>query len=133
MQAVFSELAQPGFYECLNETSERLTYGLETILSTAGVPATVQAVGSMFQVFFTPTPVTNYREAVSLSRPEQFDLFFQIMRERGVYLHPVQCGGCPFVSGAHTERDIDETLDRIEAAMPAFKAALREADLLSLV
>jgi glutamate-1-semialdehyde 2,1-aminomutase len=86
----------------------------------ASVPEdiTVNRVGSMFTCFFTSEPVTDY-ESAKRSDTARFARFFRAMLERGVYLAPSQFEAA-FVSAAHSERDIDET---ITAAGEAFQAA----------
>ncbi len=86
----------------------------------AAVPEglTVNRVGSMFTVFFTQMPVTDYASAKT-SDTERFGRFFRGMLERGVYLAPSQFEAA-FLSAAHTERDIDAT---IAAAKDAFAAS----------
>ena len=86
----------------------------------AAVPEgiTVNRVGSMFTCFFTSQPVTDY-ESAKRSDTARFARFFRAMLERGVYLAPSQFEAA-FVSAAHTERDIEET---IAAAGEAFQAA----------
>ncbi|MGA7239954.1 MAG: glutamate-1-semialdehyde 2,1-aminomutase [Bryobacteraceae bacterium] len=86
----------------------------------AAVPEgiTVNRVGSMFTCFFTSQPVTDY-ESAKRSDTARFGRFFRAMLERGVYLAPSQFEAA-FVSAAHTDRDIEET---IAAAGEAFQAA----------
>jgi glutamate-1-semialdehyde 2,1-aminomutase len=86
----------------------------------AAVPEgiTVNRVGSMFTCFFSGVPVTDY-ESAKRSDTARFGRFFRAMLERGVYLAPSQFEAA-FVSAAHTERDIEET---IAAAGEAFQAA----------
>jgi glutamate-1-semialdehyde 2,1-aminomutase len=86
----------------------------------ASVPEgiTVNRVGSMFTCFFTSEPVTDY-ESAKRSDTARFGRFFRAMLERGVYLAPSQFEAA-FVSAAHSERDIDET---IAAAGEAFQAS----------
>jgi len=124
--AVIEELEQPGFFERLNLRSERLASGLEAILQEAGVAARVQRVGSILQILFSDRPITNYRDVVRFCRRDQFATFFDVMVRRGLYFHPSQLE-CWFVSAAHTDEQIDQTLDRVRGAMPAFKEALAKA------
>lgn len=129
-KATLEELEQPGFYQRLNQVSNGLVQGLQEIMDDALVAARVQSVGSLFQIFFTDRPdrpINNYREAVHWAKPARFDIFFQVMRQRGIYFHPQQLGGNPFVSAAHTEQDVQETLERINDAMPVFKEAIARA------
>jgi glutamate-1-semialdehyde 2,1-aminomutase len=85
----------------------------------AAAPAgiTVNRVGSMFTFFFTGGPVTDY-ESAKRSDTARFGRFFLAMLERGVYLAPSQFESA-FVSAAHTEDDIRQT---IAAAREAFNA-----------
>jgi len=86
----------------------------------AAAPAgiTVNRVGSMFTMFFTDQPVTDY-ESAKRSDTGRFGRFFRAMLERGVYLAPSQFEAA-FVSAAHTEEDIRLT---IAAAGESFQVA----------
>ena len=84
----------------------------------AGKPLCFQRVGSMFCLYFCPGPVRNYDDAKK-SDTKAFAKFFHAMLERGVYLAPSQFEA-GFISLAHTEADIDRTLE-------AGKEALAEA------
>ena len=77
----------------------------------AGVPRTltVNRVGSMFTIFFTSDPVTDY-ETAKLSDTQMFREYFHWMLQRGIYLAPSQFEAA-FVSTAHTEQDIRQTAD----------------------
>jgi glutamate-1-semialdehyde 2,1-aminomutase len=71
----------------------------------------------MFTFFFTDGPVTDY-ESAKRSDTARFGRYFRAMLERGVYLAPSQFEAA-FVSAAHTEDDIRQT---IAAAHEAFNA-----------
>jgi glutamate-1-semialdehyde 2,1-aminomutase len=98
-------LRRPGTYERLESLSARLAMGLLGAARAAGVPATVERVGSMLTLFFTEGPVANYADAkrCDLAR---FGQFFRGMRDRGVSLPPSQFEAM-FVSLAHSDDDID--------------------------
>lgn len=119
-------IRRPGFYERLETTARRLAEGLQAKAREAGIPLTVNRVGSMLTAFFTPSPVVDYQTARQ-SDTQAFARFFRAMLERGVYLPPSQFEAA-FISSAHDERDIEAT---IEAAGVAFRAAqqLGSADL----
>lgn len=70
----------------------------------------------MFTAFFTPGPVIDYTTATA-SDTKTFAAYFQAMLRRGIYLAPSQFEAA-FMSLAHTEADIDRT---IEAAREAFR------------
>ena len=108
-------LRRPGFYEQLEQMSARLASGLAAEAHRAQVPLTLNRVGSMLTAFFTPGPVTDYSSA-KRSDTAAFGRFFRGLLENGVYLPPAQFEAA-FVSVAHTEADIQET---VEAAAKSF-------------
>jgi glutamate-1-semialdehyde 2,1-aminomutase len=108
-------LRRPGTYERLEVISKKLASGLAAAAAKAGVPLTVNRVGSMFTCFFTHHPVTDYASAKK-SDTGKFARFFRALLERGVYFPPSQFEAA-FVSTAHSEADVTLTL---EAAAKAF-------------
>lgn len=109
-------LKEPGVYEELERKSKKLEKGLIAAAQEAGVTTTFNRVGSMFTTFFTNQPVTDLTTATT-SDTQTFAKFFKSMLEQGVYLAPSQFEAA-FVSLAHTDEDIDRT---IEAAAKAFQ------------
>jgi len=75
----------------------------------------VNAFGSILTPFFTSRPVRDYASAVSADT-DAYGRFFHGMLARGIYLPPSQFE-CWFLSGAHTERDIDRTITAARDAM----------------
>ncbi len=110
-------LRRPGFYERLDARAEKLTAGFRTEASRAGVALTVNRVGSMFTPFFTAEPVTDYASAKKADATV-FGRFFRALLERGVYFPPSQFEAV-FVSSAHSEDDIAETVRAVGAAFAA--------------
>jgi glutamate-1-semialdehyde 2,1-aminomutase len=108
-------LRQPGIYEQLDVRTARLCSGLAAEAARAGVPLTVNRVGSMFTAFFTRGPVTDYASAKT-SDTTAFGEFFRSLLAQGVYFPPAQFEAA-FVSAAHSDDDIAET---IHAAGKAF-------------
>ena len=102
-------------YPRLDKLSNELAAGVAAAAKEAGVPITYNRVGSMFTWFFAPGPVTNWDSAAK-SDTEAFGRFFRSMLESGVYLPPSQFEAA-FLSAAHTEEDIQQT---IAAAKQAF-------------
>src|SRR5579863_5615655 len=98
--------------------SGELVLGVAAAAKAAGVPICHNRVGSMFTWFFQTGPVTNWTSAVK-SDTEAFGRFFRSMLDNGVYLPPSQFEAA-FLSGAHTEDDIQRT---IAAAKQAFAMA----------
>jgi len=108
-------LSAPGTYERLEALGARLAGGLAAAAAEAGVPATVNRVGSMLTAFFTDGPVTDYVSAVR-SDTKRYATFFHGMLERGVYLAPSQFEAA-FLSTAHDEALLDRTIAHAAAAM----------------
>ncbi|WP_038037383.1 glutamate-1-semialdehyde 2,1-aminomutase [Thermorudis peleae] len=112
-------LQEPGLYERLDTLSQRLAEGLRAAAAAASLPITVNQIGSMLTVFFTPGPVVDEASA-KRSDTAAFARFHRIMLESGIMLPPSQFEAW-FVSLAHTEADIERT---IEAAGAAFRACM---------
>ena len=110
-------LHQPGFYESLEARSAMLAQGLREAASQAGLPVVTNRVGSMLGLFFTDQPVSNFAEAQK-SDVSLFARYYKEMLQRGIYLAPSQYEAA-FVSGAHSEADIETT---IQAAGKVFEA-----------
>jgi len=106
--AALKQLAEPRLYEEMTQLARRLVFGLRAELADAGIPAQVNATGSLSTVFFTPEPVRNYRDA-KRSDTKRYARFFREMLDRGIFLAPSQFEAA-FVSAAHTSHDIDLTL-----------------------
>ncbi len=107
-------------YAQLEALGARLENGLREAAAAANVPIVVQRVGSMITPFFVPagqTTVRNYAEALQCDTA-LFGRFFRGMLERGVMLPPSQFEAW-FVSTAHTEADIDQTIEAAKAALGA--------------
>jgi glutamate-1-semialdehyde 2,1-aminomutase len=116
--AVIEELRRrPVIYTELESRTQRLAAGLGESAREAGLGVTVNRVGSMFTVFFTPRAVTDFDSASTADR-ELFARYFRAMLERGVLLPPSQFEAA-FVSAAHTDQDVAATL---EAAREAFQS-----------
>jgi glutamate-1-semialdehyde 2,1-aminomutase len=106
--ATLKQLAAPGFYEAIEKRARRLAEGLRAAAEKAGVPAQVNAIGSLTTMFFASQPVRNYTDTKK-SDTKRYGEFFRNMLERGVFLAPSQYEAA-FVSAAHTDADIDGTL-----------------------
>jgi glutamate-1-semialdehyde 2,1-aminomutase len=102
-------------YERLEALGTRLEKGLRLAAESAGVPAQVQRVGAMISVFFGNTPVTNFSEAQSTDKA-LFGKLFHALLKRGVYLPPSALEAW-FLTLAHTEDDIDQTVGKCADAL----------------
>lgn len=96
---------EPQIYERINSLGERLRNGLRGVLKKAGLPYTVNGVGSLSCLYFADQPVYDYTSAKT-SDTEKFANYFRFMLDRGNYIGPSQFEAV-FISGAHTEADID--------------------------
>ena len=101
-------------YRRLEQLSERLQSGLTQAAATAGVQLTANRVGSMMTTFFGVDRVMDYRGAAA-SDTETYGRFFHAMLKDGVYLAPSQFESA-FVGLAHTDADIDSTIEIAAAA-----------------
>jgi len=104
--ATIRALAEPGVYERLERLGRQLERGMAEAATSAGIPLTVNRVGSMLTAFFTEEPVTDYASA-KRADTKRYASFFHGMLEHGVFLAASQFEAA-FVSLAHTERDLDE-------------------------
>jgi len=118
--ATLRRLRAANFYDKLEQRAARLSDGLIDAARTAGVPIQPARIGSVLGFFFTDRPVTDYASA-KLADTRRFAAYFWAMLEAGVYVAPSQFEAL-FLSGAHTQRDIDRTID---AAAGAFQCAAR--------
>ena len=102
----------PAIYEELNKKVDRLVEGYEEAAKKYNIPLQVNRAGSMVGFFFTKEKVINY-EAAETSDLELFKMYYQGMIEQGVFLPPSQFEGL-FLSTAHSEEDIERTIQAVE-------------------
>jgi len=117
--AALKALKKPGNYTKLEQMTAELVTGLAIAAERAGAQVQINCIGSMFTVFFTDSPVTDFDKAKT-SDTARYARFFNAMLKRGVYFPPSQFEAC-FVSLAHTHNDIKAT---ILASREAFKAVV---------
>ncbi|MBV9868508.1 MAG: glutamate-1-semialdehyde 2,1-aminomutase [Abitibacteriaceae bacterium] len=103
-------------YTQLEARGAQLEQGLRAALEARGIATQLHRVGSMWTLFFSTQPVTDYATAKQ-SDTAAFATFFHAMLKRGVYLPPSQFEAA-FISLAHSEANIEKT---IEAAREALK------------
>lgn len=113
--ATLREIQRPGFFEQLSRRTRSLVDGLLVAARDAGVPLVGDCEGGMFGFFFASQMAQNYTEVMA-SDKEAFNRFFHGMLERGIYLAPAlyEAG---FVSSAHTEADINQTIAAARQAL----------------
>jgi len=118
--AALKQLTKPGLYEEMTQMARRLVFGLRAELADAGIPAQVNAIGSLSTIFFTKEPVRNYTDA-KRSDTRRYARFFREMLDRGIFLAPSQFEAT-FVSAAHTSADIDRALAAAHESLQAVAA-----------
>jgi len=104
-----------GLYRKLARLGAKLTAGLADAARDSGVPLQVHGCGSVLTPFFTGQPVRDYQAALHADT-KQYAMFFRSMLARGVYVPPSQFEAW-FLSGAHSERDVDFTIRAARDAM----------------
>lgn len=109
------KLMTPEAYDELERKGARLEAGLRANAEKHGVPATINRVGSMVCPFFTSQQVINY-DTAKTSDLQLFNKYFGAMLDLGVSLAPSQFEGM-FVSMAHTDADIDQTIEAHDQAL----------------
>ena len=116
--ATLEIISRPGFYAPLFARTRELCAGLQAAADKAGVPFTTNHAGTMFGGFFTAAErVVNYADVMACDT-DRFARFFHHMLDRGVYLAPASYEA-GFMSSAHTDADIEQTVDAAAAAFAA--------------
>jgi glutamate-1-semialdehyde 2,1-aminomutase len=117
--ATLEELRDHPPYERLDQLGRVLAEGLDLAATATGVPHQLARVGSMWTLFFSAEPVTDY-DTAKKSDTARFARFFWAMLDRGVYL-PCSQFEAAFLSAAHTEQQVRETIAGAEAALAEVK------------
>ncbi len=105
--------ADPSIYDRIGKLSETLASGLLDEAQKAGLEVCGHQIGSMSCLFFNPGPVYDYASAAK-SDQDMFAKYYRNCRESGIYLAPSPFE-TTFVSAAHTEADIEQTLSAARA------------------
>ncbi|MCD4722256.1 MAG: glutamate-1-semialdehyde 2,1-aminomutase [Desulfobacula sp.] len=115
--ATLKELQNNDVYELLDNKTEKLMNGLQSAADDAGISLKTNHVGSMAGFFFSNEDVYDFDDAKKCDL-DRFAKFYRMMLEKGVYLAPSQFEAC-FVSLAHSDEDIDQTIAIARQAMAA--------------
>ncbi len=115
--ATLKQVKQAGFYENLGEKTKRLTQGLTAAANKHGVVFSAQTVGGMFGLYFRQAIPTSFEEVMECDK-DAFNRFFHAMLDAGYYFAP-SAFEAGFVSSAHTNEDIDNTIAAAEKIFSA--------------
>jgi glutamate-1-semialdehyde 2,1-aminomutase len=113
--ATLQELRDHPPYERLELLGKQLVEGLAREARNANLPHQIARVGSMWTLFFTADPVTDYDSAKKCDAA-RFGRFFWAMLERGIYL-PCSQFEAAFLSTAHTAEHIEQTIAAASEAL----------------
>lgn len=109
-------LRAPDFFENLEAKTTRLVTGLQAVADEAGVAFTTNQVGAMFGFFFSEDKNITRFAQVAKCDMERFRKFYHGMLNEGVYLAP-SAFEAGFVSSAHSDADIDQTIEAARIVM----------------
>ncbi len=115
--ATLQEISKPGFFDALSARTQQLVDGLSQAAKAAGVAFSADCEGGMFGFFLLDALPQSYPQVMKTDG-SRFNTLFHGLLDRGVYIAPAlyEAG---FVSSAHTDDDIAET---VAAASAIFKA-----------
>ncbi len=115
--ATLRQLSEAPPYEYLEVLGSRLEFGLRHACDKAGIPHFLARVGSMLTLFFHDGAVSNW-ETASRCDTARYGRFFWGMMDRGTYL-PCSQYEAMFISAAHTQADIDATIEAANQTLQA--------------
>ena len=109
------EPGEPDYSRVLTIKTKKLVLGVAQKAKEAGVTLQVQQAASMFGFFFSPVEVVDYETSAAADQ-EAFKVWFKAMLEQGIYIAPSQFETL-FMSGAHTDEEIDRTIEAAGKAL----------------
>lgn len=108
------EPGEADYSRMLTLKTKKLILGFVAAAKKAGVKIQAHQAGSMFCIFFSENEVWNYDDAVACDA-EAFKVWFMAMLEQGIYIAPSPYETL-FMSGAHSDEDIERTIAAAEKA-----------------
>ena len=113
--ATLKEIQRPGFWDSLTQRTQSLVNGLSKVAKQEGLSFVSDSQGGMFGFFLLPQLPSNYAQVMK-SDGQKFNQLFHGLLDKGVYIAPAlyEAG---FVSAAHTQADIDETIAAAQSVM----------------
>ncbi|MCH7517947.1 MAG: glutamate-1-semialdehyde 2,1-aminomutase [Candidatus Dadabacteria bacterium] len=109
--ATLTKLNKRGNYKKLKELTENLVEGLQDIITKLEIKASINSLESMFTLFFTDPAPHDYSSALT-SDTKKYSKFFVYLLSTGIMFPPSQFEAV-FLSLAHTESDVDKTLNAL--------------------
>jgi glutamate-1-semialdehyde 2,1-aminomutase len=106
---------EPEHFRRAEARTDLLAAGLRGLLTRVSIPGCVNAIGSMWTIYFGVPRVVTIEDA-RRADPDRFARFFHGMLERGVYLPPSAFESA-FLSSAHTDEDVDTTLEAADEVL----------------
>ncbi|WP_246282130.1 glutamate-1-semialdehyde 2,1-aminomutase [Nitrosopumilus ureiphilus] len=106
-------------YSKLERFNLLFTTALDDMATDMNIQHQINFTASMFQIFFTNKPVTNY-ETSKKADSKKFQKMFRTLLKKGIFVAPSQFE-VVFLSDAHTENDLNKTLDAYDAALKSVK------------
>ncbi len=106
-------------YSKLERFNLLFSTALDDMATDMRIPHQINFTASMFQIFFTNKPVTNY-ETSKKSNTKKFQKMFTTLLKKGIFIPPSQFE-VVFLSDAHTENDLNKTLDAYHSALKSVK------------
>lgn len=112
MAAGYTQLSilkeHPEYYDALHKKADAFFNGLQEIIMSTKVLCRINHIASLGSLFFTAKAVTDYQSA-KISDTKAYAAYCNAMLEQGIYLAPAQFEAM-FLSMAHTDEDLEETL-----------------------
>jgi len=99
-------------YTHLDKIGTQLAEGIRGLVKEFGIPIQVPQTGSMFCLYFSPEPVSNFEQAMACEH-DHFNLIFRNLLDEGIYLPPSSYETC-FLSSAHGEAEVTKTLEALQ-------------------
>ena len=111
--ATLGELEKPGTYDKLHRSGQRLRDGFRQVCEMLETPVQVLGEGPIVDILFTNQEIHDYRSSLEADRELSLSVGVEMIK-RGVFHSP---GGKFYISLAHTDEDLDETINVFEAAL----------------
>lgn len=115
--ATIDILERPGSYDHLFGLGERVRQGMREIVKRHSIEATVAGFGSVFLTYFMSPPIDSYTDLLR-NDAIKFVAYRRAMIDRGFYMLPVNLKR-NHISLAHTQEDVDRTLEAAEDVLSA--------------